>query len=340
MCNLKLNSSFFVESELIIYGSRITAVTKQLSSIFTRLSALPQEAFSILSQSNRKIKKIFTQTKEGAEAMTETLTMRIDGEGITSIARDQTFNSNNFRFGMELLEGSLQTDQLTKNEIKGLAFAILDGRATIKGVYPDGDYRFEYLEEKDKRWDVATLIEKLDQKREKAEEELQELRQKYFFLAERLSDWEAREANREYKEMYEEDLFEDMEEETVHVLSSSLQSYINRMTDTKEHTTADYGWLDPNGTFYECEWGEHAKWADEWLEKHIPEEEQTFQLYEAGDILVDRGWVLLHNPSLGIAEVTKSELKELTKAQKEFLYDYFMERKCKAQADQIWKEGE
>lgn len=56
--------------------------------------------------------------------------------------------------------------------------------------------------------------------------------------------------------------------------------------------------------------------------------------------LVERGWVLLHNPSQGIAFPTKNPVKEYTKAQKEFLYDYYMERDCKKEANAIWQEDE
>ena len=61
-------------------------------------------------------------------------------------------------------------------------------------------------------------------------------------------------------------------------------------------------------------------------------------LIGAGDWLVERGGVLLHNPSQGIAYPTKNSVREYTKAQKEFLYDYYMERGCKEEANAIWKE--
>lgn len=48
----------------------------------------------------------------------------------------------------------------------------------------------------------------------------------------------------------------------------------------------------------------------------------------------------LRNPSRGIAFPTKNPVKEYTKAQKEFLYDYYMERDCKKEANAIWQEDE
>ena len=44
--------------------------------------------------------------------------------------------------------------------------------------------------------------------------------------------------------------------------------------------------------------------------------------------------------SRGIAFPTKNPVKEYTKAQKEFLYDYYMERDCKKEANAIWKESD
>lgn len=35
----------------------------------------------------------------------------------------------------------------------------------------------------------------------------------------------------------------------------ALDSFMARMMDEEEHTTEDYGWLEPNGTFHAVEWG-------------------------------------------------------------------------------------
>lgn len=56
------------------------------------------------------------------------------------------------------------------------------------------------------------------------------------------------------------------------------------------------------------------------------------------DVMVRRGWVLLHNPQQGIAIPTRDITREYTKAQKEFLYDYYMERDCKEEANAIWQD--
>ena len=279
------------------------------------------------------------------EKTTKRMIMRVQGEGITRIAREQCYINHRFGHAMEILQGSLQTDQLDNNEIAGLAFAVLDGRAEIKGVYPDGDYRFEYNEEPDKRWRIEKLISKLAEKAEESEAQLRDIQQKYLFLLDRMEDWEKRAANDEYFEEYEERLFKDVEARRESRGSSMLDSFLKRMSDKEEHTTEDYGWLEPNGTFHGVEWGEHTKWADKWLRKNLPEEEyekteKRFRLGTGGDALVERGWILLHNPSCGIAYPTEKEGGHRTKEQKEFLYDYYMERQCHKEANAVWKDGD
>lgn len=120
-------------------------------------------------------------------------------------------------------------------------------------------------------------------------------------------------------------------------VSRTLDSYMKRMLDTEEHTTEDYGWLEPSGKFHAVEWGEHQKWAYEYLKRSSTEEKMPV-LYEAGDVLTKKGWVLLHNPAQGVAMATINPRRDYTKAQKEFLFSYYMERNCEKEANEIWRE--
>lgn len=89
------------------------------------------------------------------------LTMRVEGEAITQIAREQCYYSRKFDSAMNILIASLQNEELEEGEIAGIALSILDGRAEIKGTYPDGDYRLEYLEAQDEKWKLGNLIDKI-----------------------------------------------------------------------------------------------------------------------------------------------------------------------------------
>lgn len=112
----------------------------------------------------------------------------------------------------------------------------------------------------------------------------------------------------------------------------ALDSFVTRMLDEKDHTTEDYGWLSPHGKFYGVEWGEHENWANNFLE------EKGLENNDGGDTLIKGGWVLLHNPAQGIAFPTRNIARAYTKAQKEFLHDYYMERNCKKEANEVWEE--
>jgi uncharacterized protein YifE (UPF0438 family) len=101
----------------------------------------------------------------------------------------------------------------------------------------------------------------------------------------------------------------------------------------------NYGWLSPTGEFSPSEFGDHEQWAADYIDEHDLEDEyfdwyekrytdgKRFGLGIKGDFLVyEKGFVLLHNPANGLAQITASDIKPLTKKQKEFLFDYYTER--------------
>lgn len=126
--------------------------------------------------------------------------------------------------------------------------------------------------------------------------------------------------------------------------SSLVDSFLkaNRFED-------NYGWLKPDGTFIPVEFGDHLTWADVYVMDNndtLGEEYNLFMKdvrthqngYEGDFLIYQKGWVLLHNPAQGIANPTYDEIKGMTKAQKEFLYDYYIERGEEQKANDIWSE--
>ena len=109
-----------------------------------------------------------------------------------------------------------------------------------------------------------------------------------------------------------------------------------------ESVQNDYGWLSPTGRFYPVGWGKH----DSWVMEHIRElvDWDSLSLKERissaglGDVLMNRGWVLLHNPSHGLAFPTKKPEKRFTKSQADFLYSYYMDRGEREKADEIIRD--
>ena len=112
-----------------------------------------------------------------------------------------------------------------------------------------------------------------------------------------------------------------------------------------------YGWLSPTGEFFEGEFGEHEalarKISDTKIEKHAflfanrkRRENGEVEFNTVGDFLVDRGWVLIDNPlRYGVDKVTHNYKKPFTKAQREYLYDYFYNRGEKERAKMFLEDN-
>ena len=84
------------------------------------------------------------------------------------------------------------------------------------------------------------------------------------------------------------------------------------------------GWLSPMGDFFPTDWGKHCMEAERILMKlGLYEEFSKQSLFNAGDFLSGRGYVLLHNPSK--KKLMATALCPLSKAQRNFLYGYFLE---------------
>lgn len=133
----------------------------------------------------------------------------------------------------------------------------------------------------------------------------------------------------------------------------------------------NYGWLDPQGNFYPVEFAEHQSWAydsirykvyeehkDEGLPKytrhseiidlsHYQEEFLKWReesgirgtgIDKAGDFLANKGWILVHSPNSGIPYLSDLEIIRMTKAQKEFMYDYYTNRNETKEANRIYEK--
>lgn len=103
---------------------------------------------------------------------------------------------------------------------------------------------------------------------------------------------------------------------------------VNNTNDKKFEYEGKFGWLSPLGKFLESEFGTHEGSAFEIIEKNGWEDDyckwESDDLHLARDYLCSvKGYVLIHNPSMDGGYIV-TNIKPLTKQQKEFLYDYFM----------------
>lgn len=276
------------------------------------------------------------------------LAFTVEGGFITSLAREKLYVDGDAKKALELLLSCLKTDMISDEKRYEIALAILDGRAEIVGTYPGEDYEVIYLDEQNPAYRILDHITEISEKR-KSIEKREEYLLPYFLEA--LRGLSAFERSKIIEEMTKENsegcldlIFECIHRELGELvdfkktrMNPMLESFMQRMCADVED---DYGWLEPNGKFHPVEWGDHQKWATEHISGKMKSdvESQKNSPQNAGDFLMIHGWVLLHNPAQGVGIVTKDPVRELTKAQKEFLYDYYMKRGCEKEAMEVWRE--
>lgn len=268
-----------------------------------------------------------------AEKMVRKVSFGITREYITQIVREQFFiNGMGYDKAMEILTGCMGGTGMEEAQLKRYAEDVLLGRAEFKGSTADSTFHMTTYDageepEMTASFRIFEQYSRMKQKLAETEKELDKMREWYAVAMEHVPSHAVNDVLKETGQPIESSYG-----------SSLLDSFMERMLDEEEHTTGDYGWLAPDGEFHEVEWCQHQEWAEkhirenmteeEWLTAgvHMPGQVETSCLNTFGDYLVERGWVLLHNPSQGLAFPTRNPLKEYTKAQKEFLYDYYMER--------------
>lgn len=276
--------------------------------------------------------------------MDETRKMSFDvqGEFVTQIAKEWFYYENRgYDKVMELLFSCMEGTEQSEKEIRRLAEDILLGRAALVGSTRDGSYHMETYEpdeqpEQPDRFNAFKKMTVLSKKFKDTEKELHKMQEWYAVAMEYVPEYQKNNVLRETGQPVES-----------RYGNGILDSFMERMMDEEEHSTEDYGWLEPNGTFHEVEWGQHQEWAARYVKDNFPEEYEKISMQSntgtgligEGDWLVEKGWVLLHSPSQGIAQPTRNPVKRYTKAQQEFLYDYYQERNLDKEANEVYEEG-
>lgn len=288
----------------------------------------------------------------------KTLNFSIEGEFVTNLAREKCYYEGKMDYAIELLESCLQTDDLTNNEIRDLALSILDGRAKIVGIYPGDDYGIEEINPPDSNWRLCNLIKNNFEKIDSLEKENTELSNKFSTLAKYCPEHVIQTAQDDYEFEYGESMFKESNDDwypdsTLVAIDKYNKANSCLLTTNTPHRYEAYGWLEPNGTYHPVEWSDHSSWAANYLDEHYPfiENRDLYwskpdargnrSFYVNGDVLVYKlGWVLLDSPMQGQACVTRDESRELTKAQKEFLYDYFKDYGRDKEANDLYSDEE
>ncbi len=275
-----------------------------------------------------------------------TLHFSVQGEYITNLAREKYYEEHNLSGAVKLVQSCTATDELDSSQHFLLALEIISGEKKIVGTYPGDDYK---VVDDDGVLDFSTFIQEVDDMENKAQkykDDYDALMQKYLFVINSLEDYHLRMIEDDYRAEYGECLFE-KEERYSPSSTEPLHEYLTRMKEGRED---DYGWLEPDGTYHPVEWGNHSEWAGEYAETHYPFKNHADMYwktdasgnrhhYVGGDFLVYvLGWVLLDNPMQGIASPKYDETRGLSKKQKEFLFDYYIERGLNERASALYNE--
>ena len=123
-----------------------------------------------------------------------------------------------------------------------------------------------------------------------------------------------------------------------------MPNQAQKETKQQKTETKEFGWLSPTGVFVESPFGTHEESAEQICERKGFTDEYWKWVKESGDneighLMRDflsevKGYCLIHNPS-GYAGYIVTNMKRLTKHQKEFLYSYFMDMGDKFKAEQF-----
>ena len=289
----------------------------------------------------------------------EQIGFSVDGNYITDLARTMFYEEDKQKGAIDILMSCTTSDELSEYEQLALCFQILDGKAELKGTYPNDDYGVVFKPE-EKGLGVFKKITDIRNREQSLKEENDELLRKFNFFISYLQEQDytrlLQTINREYKDEFGDYLFP-QSYKTETKVSSMLDEYIKKakadmQSEKKYNPDEDYGWLEPNGTYHPMGWGKHNEFACDYTEKNYPYKEYhemywktnsdgTRTHYVGGDFLVYvLGWVLIDNPYQGNPKAHYDKAKGLTKAQREFLYNHFRERNMIEEANKLYEDDD
>ena len=257
-----------------------------------------------------------------------TVSFSVTGEFVTRTAREWLWlEGKPWSFVEEFLLSCMSGTDKSREELVELATKVVIGRAKFIGNTGDGSYAMVE--------DDQDLIGKYtglwNKKVSEMKKDLRETEDKYYSLTSCLID-----SGKGYL-LQDAGVTDDDDEDPV--ASEMLNSFMKQDAIEREGFTDNYGWLEPNGTFHPVKFADHTGFAFEVIKNRGWEKEFSVSdvdgIYACGDFLTEKkGWALLHNPGRGVAFVTSSDTKPLTKAQREFLYGYYSDRGLWKQAEQ------
>lgn len=250
-----------------------------------------------------------------SEITHKTISFSVDGPAMTQLAREFCYREKNIPKAFQLLWELTMADGVSDGDHTKLVLDILNGKMNIVGVYPNDDYGIEEANEPVKG--LEQLLNDIRKDTQEQEKRIQQLTLQRNWLISSLQE-EFPISFRDYLDRYQEDFEESMltqqemielgipfRDHSASAMSPMLSEFLERNTADYD-TDNDYGWLEPNGTFHPVPWGEHYEWASDYIQEHYAEDHilTNNMINDPGDYLLQRSWVLLHNPAQGIARTS------------------------------------
>lgn len=150
-----------------------------------------------------------------------------------------------------------------------------------------------------------------------------------------------------YEEIIERELNEEKFRKNFENFNNGIMPHMQCEKDTAERQeieSKEFGWLSPTGVFTESPFGTHEESAERICEEKGFVEEYWNWVEENGDNEINhlmrdflsevKGYCLIHNPT-GCGGYIVTNMRNLTKKQKEFLYGYFMDMGDRFKAEQF-----
>lgn len=257
-----------------------------------------------------------------------TVSFSVTGEFVTKVAREWFWlEGKPWLVVEEFLLSCMCGTNKSRDELVELATKVVIGRAKFIGNTGDGSYSMV----DDDQDLVSKYIGRWSKQISDMKKELREIEEKYISLTNYLID-------SGYGYMISDAGIGDDDYDNA-ATSDLLNDFMKQKSIENEGHTGNYGWLDPMGNFYPVEFAEHNSFAFDVIKSRGWEKEFASSgvggIYACGDFLTgEKGWALLHNPGMGVAFVTSSPEKQLTKSQREFLYGYYADRGLFDKAEQ------
>lgn len=236
----------------------------------------------------------------------------VDGEWLTDYIRESVINGErNYEWALQLMIDIVEPNRIDERQAEKMAQDIILGRSRFSGRTSDGTFSYDERDETPndlfKRFCAVNEMLKYERKTST----------KYCDAWYELVDLVEGNVERQ-------DLLCDLNQQLKP--PSMLQEFIERANSKDAQVREPYCFISPDGELFPVDWGEHNEWAQNYIKRHgmSMDDDGFARDYYAVDYLVhDRGWLLLHSPGHGRPKLTKSN-KPMTKAQRETLYDYYM----------------